>query len=65
MKKVMGGVNSSTGGVCGGSCIGSVGDWSYVPENGTLMGCLADIQRYCRSGQGTCSFNCGGGEMEI
>ena len=66
MKKVMGGVNAPGDRICGGSCVGSVGEWIYLPQTGTFGGCLRDIATYCSSGSGSCSYcDTGGGEMEI
>lgn len=61
LKKVMGGGNTPAAGICSGLCIGSVGEWTYAPENGSLAGCLQDIQTYCRSGSGTCNTCATGG----
>ncbi|HYF29549.1 MAG TPA: hypothetical protein VD993_00370 [Chitinophagaceae bacterium] len=44
------------GGACYGTCIGSVGCWSYN-EPVSWSTCLQDIQTYCSSGSGTCSVN--------
>lgn len=55
MKKVMGGDNPPGGpSYCGGTCIGSVGDWTYTSPVSGLV-CLMDIHNYCRSDNGTCT----------
>jgi hypothetical protein len=62
LKTIFGGDDGSGGeaGVCGGRCIGSVGEWEYQPQNGTFQGCLDDIQIYCSSESGSCFTNCEG-----
>lgn len=52
MKKVIGGYMYL---YAGGHCNGSVGEWEMVPPTSTGS-CLGDIQRYCSSGSGSCTF---------
>lgn len=56
LKNVMGGDGSGSGNVNYGTCIGSVGCWSYTSPTSWNQ-CLQDISTYCRSGSGTCSVN--------
>lgn len=54
MKKVMGGTNPAGPSYCSGTCIGSVGDWTYsAPVSGLV--CLMDIHDYCRSDNRSCT----------
>ena len=53
MKNIMAGSGSYL--YSGGSCTGSVGTWIMTPPTSSNS-CYADIQRYCRSGQGSCTF---------
>lgn len=61
LKNVIGGLTAPPEGggpylYSGGSCTGSVGTWEMSPPT-TGNGCYADIQRYCSSGRGTCTYN--------
>lgn len=56
LKNVLGGDGSSDGTVKYAACINSTGCWTYTNAV-TFQECLADIDRYCSSGSGTCSVN--------
>lgn len=53
MKKIIGGNAPYL--YAGGSCNGSVGEWEMTPPTSTGS-CYADIQRYCSSGSGSCTY---------
>ena len=55
MKNIMAGSGSSGYLYAGGSCTGSVGEWTMTPPTASGS-CVDDIIRYCSSGRGTCTF---------
>jgi hypothetical protein len=57
MKNIKAGVEeNNSGGICGGGCSGSVGDWDYLNPGGVVLDvCSADILDYCSSRRGYCN----------
>jgi hypothetical protein len=56
-KLIVGGAEPASGYLyAGGQCTGSVGEWVMTPPSASTENCLKDIEKYCSSGRGSCTF---------